>query len=75
MEEGGRMSICTNYQKQEKTKLIKKMTKKKTKRKLEKLKTKTKIKIEWNSISIEYENHEKKKVTNYGQRHRTKSLG
>ena len=44
------------------------MTKKKTK----KLK---KNKKEWNSISIRYENHEKKKVTNCCQRHRTKRLG
>ena len=51
------------------------MTKKKTKRKLEKLKTKTRIKMEWNSIDIEYENYEKKKVIDYDQRHRTKRLG
>ena len=40
-----------------------------------KKKTKTKIKMEWNSINIRYENHEKKKVTNCGPRHRTKRLG
>ena len=42
------------------------MTKNKTKRKLEKLNIKTKIKIEWNSIGAEYENHGKKKVTDCG---------
>ena len=42
-----------------------------TKRKL----TKTKNKMEWNSINKRYENHEKKKVTNCGQRHITKRLG
>ena len=42
-----------------------------TKRKL----TKTKNKMEWNSIGIRYENHEKKKVTDCGQRHETKRLG
>ena len=41
-----------------------------TKRKL-----RLKIKMEWNSIDIRYENHEKKKVTDCGQRHGTKSLG
>jgi hypothetical protein len=31
--------------------------------------------MEWNSIGIEYENHEDKKVTDCGQRHKTKRLG
>ena len=46
------------------------MAKKKTKRKL-----KVKLKIKWNSIDIIYENHEKKKVTDYGRRDKTKRLG
>ena len=31
--------------------------------------------MEWNSIDIEYEKHEKKKVIDCGQRHKTKGLG
>ena len=31
--------------------------------------------MEWNSIGVRYENHENKKVMDYGQRHRTKRLG
>ena len=73
MEEGGRMSICTNYQKQERTKINKANDLKGKLKENQKLRTKTKM--EWNSINIRYENHEKKKVTNYGQRHRTKRLG
>ena len=55
------------YKKQERTKTNK------ANEKTKKLKTKTKM--EWNPIGIRYENHEKKKVTHYGQRHRTKRLG
>ena len=72
MEEGRRMPICTNYKSKKGLKLIKQMRKlKKTK----KLKTKTKTKMEWNSIDIRYENHEKKNVMDCGQTHRTKRLG
>ena len=65
------MLISTNWKSNNGLKLIKQMTKKKTKIKL----TKTKNKMEWNPIGIRYENHEKKKVTDYGQRHITKRLG
>ena len=37
MEEGGRMSFCTNYKIKKGLKLIKQMAKNKTKRKLERL--------------------------------------
>ena len=40
-----------------------------------KTKTKTKLKMKWNQNGIKYENHEKKNVTDCGQRHRTKRLG
>ena len=41
-----------------------------------KLKFETKkLKMRWNSNDINYENHEKKKVTNYGQGHRTNKVG
>jgi hypothetical protein len=68
VEGEGRMLICTNCKRNKGIKLIKQMTKKKIKKKL-------KLKMKWNSIGIRYENHEKKKVTDYGQRHRTKRLG
>ena len=60
MEEGGRMSICTNYKSKKGLKLIKQMRK---------------LKIKWNSICKRYENQEKKKVIDCGQRHRNKRLG
>jgi hypothetical protein len=31
--------------------------------------------MKWNSNDKKYENHEKKKVTDFGQRQRTKRLG
>ena len=31
--------------------------------------------MKWNSNGIKYENHDKKKVIDYGQRHRTKRQG
>ena len=31
--------------------------------------------MKWNSNDIKYENHEKKKVTDFGQRHKTKIQG
>ena len=37
--------------------------------------TKRKLKMKWNSIDIKYENHEKKKVIDHGQRHKIKRLG
>ena len=62
MEEGWRMLIYTNWKSNKGLKLIKQMTKKKTKNEMELNQHKI-----WN--------HEKKKVTDCGQRHRTKTRG
>ena len=35
---------------------------------------KTTLKMKWNSNDIKYKKHEKKKVTDYGQRHKTKRV-
>jgi hypothetical protein len=66
------MSSCTNCKSNKRLKLIKLMTYKEAKRKLE---LKLKHKMEWNSIGIKCENHEKKKVRDCGQRDKTKRLG
>ena len=62
MEGERKMLICTNCKSKKGLKLIKKMKKRK-------------LKMKWNSIGIRYENHEKKKVTDCGQRHTDKRVG